>query len=136
MEERKRKRERGVTCIHQHYMSVTHKRLSSAAVFSLSRSELCSNELSVEAQEMDLMGVCTISPRPTLLAVSGGSKGGEEGGRRREAGGERREREGGRGRKEGEGGRQEEEGGRGREDRGGRVTDSRPRDPPKKLEEG
>ena len=74
-------------------MSVTHKRLSSAAVFSLSRSELCSNELSVEPQEMDLMGVCTISPRPTLLAVSGGSRGGG-GGRREKEGGRGREREG------------------------------------------
>ena len=49
-------------------------------------------------QEMDLMGVCTISLRPTLLAVSGRRGGGEEGEEERR-------------RKEGEGGG----GGRGRE---------------------
>ena len=68
-----------------------YKRFSSAAVFSLSLRELCSDEVrevSVEPQEMDLIGVRTISPRPTLLAVS---RGGGEG--RREEGGRGKERE-------------------------------------------
>ena len=72
------------------HVRYTHKRFSSAAVFSLSLRELCSDEVrgvSVEPQEMDLMGVRTISPRPTLLAVSrggweeDGGKGGKEEGK-------------------------------------------------------
>ena len=83
----------------------THKRFSSAAVFSLSLRELCSDEVrevSVEPQEMDLIGVRTISPRPTLLAVS------------REGGGEGR-----RGRKEGEGRRGSDGGGQRKKRKGG-----------------
>ena len=95
------------------HVCYTHKRFSSAAVFSLSLRELCSDEVrevSVEPQEMDLIGVRTISPRPTLLAVSrGGGWEGRRGRKEGEGGRERRRRRREEGKKGGKRGRQREE---------------------------